>query len=81
MAGEGSEASMKNVFSVEEKILELVGEFSQGVTDKILLANMPTVDPKARAQAINKLLVEEKIDLFKGNEGLSVSSGHQQIAG
>merc|ERR1719347_11312 len=61
---------MKNVFSVEEKILELVGEFSQGVTDKILLANMPTVDPKARAQAINKLLVEEKIDLFKGNEGL-----------
>jgi len=70
MAGEVSEATMKNVFSVEEKILELVGEFSQGVTDKILLANMPTVDPKARAQAINKLLVEEKIDLFKGNEGL-----------
>ena len=50
MAGEVSEATMKNVFSVEEKILELVGEFSQGVTDKILLANMPTVDPKARAQ-------------------------------
>jgi len=70
MAGEISEENIKNEFSVEEKILELVSEFPQGVTDKILLANMPSVDPRARAQAINKLLVGEKIDLFKGNEGL-----------
>ena len=35
---------------------------------KVLTHNMPSVDPKVRAQIINKLLVEEKIDLFKGSE-------------
>ena len=30
----------------------------------------PSVDPKVRAQIINKLLVEEKIDLFKESGGL-----------
>ena len=78
-------------FSIEDKILQLVTEFPQGVSDKVrlyskllstinynayswfpqvLFANMPTVDPRARAQVINKLLVEEKIDLFKGSDGL-----------
>jgi len=56
--------------SIESQIIELVTSFPQGVGDKVLIANMPYVDPKARAQAINKLLVEEKIDLFKSNEGL-----------
>ena len=78
-------------FSIEDKILQLVTEFPQGVSDKVrlyskllsiinyyayswfpqvLFANMPTVDPRARAQVINKLLVQEKIDLFKGSDGL-----------
>ena len=56
--------------SVEAQIIELVTSFPQGVGDKVLIANMPYVDPKARAQAINKLLVEEKIDLFKSSDGL-----------
>jgi len=56
--------------SVEAQIIELVTSFPQGVGDKVLISNMPYVDPKARAQAINKLLVEEKIDLFKSSEGL-----------
>jgi len=60
----------KDEGSIEAKILELVSEFPQGVSDKVLLANMPSVDPKARAQVINKLLVAEKIDLFKASEGL-----------
>ena len=38
--------------------------------DKVLIANMPTVDPKARALVINKLLMAEKIDLFNGKDGL-----------
>ena len=37
---------------------------------KVLTHNLPSVDPKMRAQIINKLLVEEKIDLFKESEGL-----------
>ena len=90
--------------SIEEKILELVTEFPQGVSDKVrsifncsfdffvrliifqvLFANMPTIDPKARAQVINKLLVGEKIDLFKGTDGLvykkRVPSQASNIAG
>jgi len=59
-----------DVVSVEAQIIELVTSFPQGVGDKVLIANMPYVDPKARAQAINKLLVEEKIDLFKSSDGL-----------
>ena len=55
---------------IEEKILQLVTDFPEGVSDKVLYANMPSVDPKARAQVINKLLVAEQIDLFKGGEGL-----------
>ena len=61
---------VKDEESIQEKILELVSEFPQGVSDNVLLANMPTVDPRARAQVINKLLVAQKIDLFKGSEGL-----------
>ena len=60
----------KDDVTIENKIIELVTEFPQGVSDKVLLANMPTVDPKARAMVINKLLMAEKIDLFNGKDGL-----------
>ena len=56
--------------TIVDKIIELVTEFPQGVSDKVLIANMPTVDPKARAMMINKLLMAEKIDLFNGKDGL-----------
>lgn len=58
-----------DIVSVEAQIIELVTSFPQGVGDKVLIANMPYVDPKVRAQAINKLLVGEKIDLYKGSDG------------
>ena len=60
----------KDDVTIENKIIELVTEFPQGVSDKVLLANMPTVHPKARAMVINKLLMAEKIDLFNGKDGL-----------
>jgi len=63
------EDSKDDAFIVN-KIIELVTEFPQGVSDKVLIANMPTVDPKARAMVINKLLMAEKIDLFNGKDGL-----------
>jgi len=56
--------------SDEEKILELLNTFPQGINDNVLIANMPEVEPKARASAINRLLVGEKLDLFKGSDGL-----------
>ena len=60
----------KDDATIVNKIIELVTEFPQGVSDKVLIANMPTVDPKARAMVINKLLMAEKIDLFNGKDGL-----------
>jgi len=60
----------KDEATIANKIIELVTEFPQGVSDKVLIANMPTVDPKARAMVINKLLMAEKIDLFNGKDGL-----------
>ena len=50
--------------------MELVTEFPQGVSDKVLMANMPTVDPRAVVRVINKLLMAEKLDLYKGKDGL-----------
>ena len=56
--------------TIVSKIMELVTEFPQGVSDKVLMANMPTVDPRAVVRVINKLLMAEKLDLYKGKDGL-----------
>ncbi len=48
-----------------EKIIALCQDFPEGVGDKVLQNDMPDVDPKIRAKAINTLLNEGKIDLFK----------------
>ena len=56
---------------IENKIQELLVQFPQGIGDKVIIANLPdTVDNKTRAEAINRLLVEDKIDLMKTSEGL-----------
>jgi len=55
----------------EKLIEEILVKFPQGISDKVIIANLPeTVDTKTRAEAINKLLVEDKIDLLKGSDGL-----------
>ena len=56
--------------TIVSKIMELVTEFPQGVSDKALIANMPTVDPRTVVRVINKLLMAEKLDLYKGKDGL-----------
>ena len=56
--------------TIVSKIMELVTEFQQGVSDKVLIANMPTVDSRAVVRVINKLLMAEKLDLYKGKDGL-----------
>ena len=42
----------------------------QGVGDDVLIKRFPGVTAGIRAQAINQLLKEAKIDLFKSKEGL-----------
>jgi len=56
--------------AVEEEILSLLQTCPEGVGDSILIGRLPGVEPRLRAQAINKLLVDAKIDLFKSKEGL-----------
>ena len=51
-----------------ERILSLCEEFPRGLSDKVLQNDMPNIDPKVRASAINQLLNSGKIDLFKSNE-------------
>jgi DNA-directed RNA polymerase III subunit RPC6 len=54
--------------AVGDRILAICAEFPQGVSDKILQATLPDIDPKSRAVAINSLLNLGKIDLFKSAE-------------
>ena len=63
-------SNLESEFVIVSKIMELVTEFPQGVSDKVLIANMPTVDPKARMVVVNKLLMAEKLDLFNGKDGV-----------
>lgn len=56
--------------AVEEEILALLQTCPEGVGDSILIGRLPGVEPRLRAQAINKLLVDGKIDLYKSKEGL-----------
>ena len=53
------------VDAIVEKITELCNDFPEGISDKVLQNEMPDVDPKLRAKAINSLLNANKIDLFK----------------
>ena len=51
-----------------ERILSLCKDFPRGLSDKVLQNDMPDLDTKVRAGAINQLLNSGKIDLFKSNE-------------
>lgn len=67
-----------------ERILALCRDFADGVGDKVLQHDMPDVDPKTKAKAINTLLNSGKIDLFKSEtKGLlyRIKSGASNIKG
>ena len=55
---------------LEDEILLLLQTSPQGVGDDVLIKRLPGVTAGLRAQAINQLLKEAKIDLFKSKEGL-----------
>jgi DNA-directed RNA polymerase III subunit RPC6 len=55
---------------VEDEILLLIQTLPQGVSNDTLIKRLPGVTATSRADAINQLLKEAKIDLFKGKEGL-----------
>ena len=53
---------------IGERIATLCKDFPQGLSDKVLQNDMPDVDAKLRALAINQLLNSGKIDLFTSSE-------------
>jgi len=55
---------------VGERIIGLCKDFPQGLSDKVLQNEMPGIEPKSRALAINQLLNTGKIDLLTSAEGV-----------
>lgn len=53
-----------------ERILSLCRENGQGIGDKVLQTEMPDVDPKSRAKAINQVGYLQQV------QRMSISSTH-----
>jgi len=73
--------ALDTVELINEKILELCSEFSEGINDKVLQYQLPDVDPKLRAKSINSLLNAGKIDLFKNAKGLVYKAKSDSASG
>ncbi|XP_012285446.1 DNA-directed RNA polymerase III subunit RPC6 isoform X2 [Orussus abietinus] len=56
--------------SVEQKIIALAQTKVKGISDKDIAAEMPELLPQRKAEAINKLLTQGYIDLFKQGNAL-----------
>ncbi|XP_057373452.1 DNA-directed RNA polymerase III subunit RPC6-like [Daphnia carinata] len=59
-AGEGQTEA-----EIERRMLELMGEFPKGINDKILETDMPNVDKKVKVAILNRLLSQEKVNIFR----------------
>jgi len=53
-----------------ERVISVCQQMPDGINDKVLQNEFPELDPKVRAQCINKLLVTGKLDIFRTAEGL-----------
>lgn len=58
-----------------DSILALCLEHPEGIGDKFLQVSMPREDPKVRAAAINKLLIQGKIDILRSGDGTLLYKG------
>jgi len=65
---EGAEGNA--VDEVQEKIIQLCGEFPKGINDAVIQNEIPDLSVKQRATAINNLLATGKIDIFKQGTNL-----------
>ena len=55
---------------ISSKIIDLCNDYPSGINDQVLQNEMPDVDAKIRAKAINTLLSSGRIELFKNAKGL-----------
>jgi len=66
-AGGGANESLDET---QRKIIQLCVEYPKGINDAVIQNELPDLDVKGRASAINGLLVAGKIDIFKQGTGL-----------
>jgi len=55
---------------LEDKILELCGEFPDGLPDGVIQLRIPNITAQQRATAINRLLAQAKLDLLRSGASL-----------
>ncbi|MEE6508009.1 hypothetical protein FKM82_018274 [Ascaphus truei] len=65
----------------ENRILELCQQFPHGITDQVIQNEMPHIEPKQRAMAINRLLSTGQLDLLRSGTGLLYRMKDAQTAG
>ncbi|XP_018414316.1 PREDICTED: DNA-directed RNA polymerase III subunit RPC6 [Nanorana parkeri] len=65
----------------ENRIIELCQQFPHGITDQVIQNEMPHIEPKQRAMAINRLLSVGQLDLLRGAAGLLYRLKDAQTAG
>jgi len=63
-------ADPETVDEIQEKIIQLCGEYPKGINDAVIQNEIPDLDVKQRATAINNLLLSGKIDIFKQGANL-----------
>lgn len=56
--------------NAEQKILELCAQLPDGLSDLMLQSQMPQVTAQQRLAALNRLLSQNKLDLFKSPQGV-----------
>lgn len=53
------------VDEIQTKIIQLCGEYPKGINDAVIQNEIPDLDVKHRATALNNLLLSGRIDIFK----------------
>ncbi|XP_073484271.1 DNA-directed RNA polymerase III subunit RPC6 [Lithobates pipiens] len=65
----------------ENRIIELCQQFPHGITDQVIQNEMPHIEAKQRAMAINRLLSVGQLDLLRSGTGLLYRLKDTQTAG
>ncbi|KAM9315773.1 DNA-directed RNA polymerase III subunit RPC6 isoform 1-T1 [Gastrophryne carolinensis] len=66
---------------IENRIIELCQQFPHGITDQVIQNEMPHIEAKQRAMAINRLLSTGQLDLLRSTAGLLYRLKETQAAG
>lgn len=60
----------EEIDDIQMKIIQLCGDYPKGINDAVIQNEIPDLDVKQRATAINNLLLSGRIDIFKQGASL-----------